>query len=264
MQILKNLLTLIGMFSILIIPFNLVAQSNLSKLKGEIWKITEIWEPEPMIIIPGNTNREAPSDAIVLFDGSNLDSWVHKTGEDAKWSVQDGYFTVKPGSGDILTKQSFGSCQLHVEWRSPSIIESEGQGRGNSGVYFMENTKLGDTGYEVQVLDSYNNRTYSNGQAASVYKQHIPLVNASKKPGEWQSFDIIFNAPMFNGDGRLVKHAYLTVFHNGVLVQNNVQIQGYVKFIGYPEYKAHPSRLPIKLQDHSNLVSYRNIWIREL
>ena len=217
-----------------------------------------------MVITPGNTNREAPSDAIVLFDGSNLDSWIHKTGEDAKWSVQDGYFTVKPGSGDILTKQSFGSCQLHVEWMSPSIIESKGQGRGNSGVYFMENTKLGDTGYEVQVLDSYNNRTYSNGQAASVYKQHMPLVNASKKPGEWQIYDIIFNAPVFGDNGQLIKHAYLTVFHNGVLVQNNVQIQGYVKFIGYPEYKAHPSRLPIKLQDHSNLVSYRNIWIREL
>ena len=264
MKILKNLLIFIGTLSILIIPFNLIAQSDLSKLEGEIWKITEIWEPEPMVITPGNTNSEAPSDAIVLFDGSDLDSWVHKTGEDAKWSVQDGYFTVKPGSGDILTKQFFGSCQLHVEWRSPSIIESEGQGRGNSGVYFMENTKLGDTGYEVQVLDSYNNRTYSNGQAASVYKQHIPLVNASKKPGEWQNYDIIFNAPVFSDDGQLIKHAYLTVFHNGVLVQNNVQIQGYVKFIGYPEYKAHPSKLPIKLQDHGNLVSYRNIWIREL
>ena len=264
MKILKNLLIFIGTLSILIIPFNLIAQSDLSKLKGEIWKITEIWEPEPMVITPGNTNSEAPSDAIALFDGSDLDSWVHKTGEDAKWSVQDGYFTVKPGSGDILTKQFFGSCQLHVEWRSPSIIESEGQGRGNSGVYFMENTKLGDTGYEVQVLDSYNNRTYSNGQAASVYKQHIPLVNASKKPGEWQNYDIIFNAPVFSDDGQLIKHAYLTVFHNGVLVQNNVQIQGYVKFIGYPEYKAHPSKLPIKLQDHGNLVSYRSIWIREL
>jgi len=264
MKLFKNLLIFIGIFSILIIPFNLIAQQDLSKLKGEIWKITEIWEPEPMVITPGNTNREAPSDAIVLFDGSNLDSWVHKTGEDAKWFVQDGYFTVKPGSGDILTKQSFGSCQLHVEWMSPSIIESEGQGRGNSGVYFMENTKLGDTGYEVQVLDSYNNRTYANGQAASVYKQHIPLVNASKEPGEWQIYDIIFNSPVFSDDGKLIKHAYLTVFHNGVLVQNNVQIQGYVKYIGYPEYKAHPSRLPIKLQDHSNLVSYRNIWIREL
>ena len=195
----------------------------------------------------------------------NLNEWVHKNGKEAKWIVKDDYFTVNPGTGDILTKKSFGSCQLHVEFRTPENIKSKGQGRGNSGVYFMEDPNSpGDSGYEIQVLDSYENRTYSNGQAASVYKQHIPLVNASKKPGEWQSYDIIFKAPIFSERGSLESPAYVTVFHNGVLVQNNVQIQGYVKFIGYPEYKAHPPKLPLKLQDHSNKVSYRNIWVREL
>ncbi len=228
-------------------------------------KVTEIWDPEPIAIDPGKTFREAPSDAIVLFSSNNLDEWVHKGGEEAKWIIEGDYFTVNPGSGDILTKKSFGSCQLHVEFRTPSKIVSSGQGRGNSGIYFMEDPKSpGDSGYEIQVLDSYKNRTYSNGQAGSVYKQHIPLVNASKEPGEWQSYDIIFKAPVFSGKGNLESPAYITVFHNGVLIQNNVQIQGYVKYIGYPEYKAHPSKLPLKLQDHSNKVSYRNIWVREL
>ena len=228
-------------------------------------KVTELWDPEPKVVDPGNSLSDAPSDAIVLFDGSNLNNWIHKDGEPANWDLNEGYFTVKPGSGSILTKQSFGSCQLHIEFMTPSVIVSEGQGRGNSGVYFMEDPdRPGDTGYEIQVLDSYNNRTYSNGQAGSVYKQHIPLVNASRKPGEWQTYDIIFKAPVFSESGNLESPAYVTVFHNGVLIQNNVQIQGYVKFIGYPEYRAHPSKLPIKLQDHSNLVSYRNIWVREL
>ena len=228
-------------------------------------KVTELWDPEPTQINPGLTDSDPPSDAVVLFDGNNLDGWTHKDGKEAEWIVENGYFTIKPGSGSIITKNSFGSCQLHIEFRSPSVIVSEGQGRGNSGVYFMEDpNKSGDTGYEIQVLDSYNNRTYSNGQAGSVYKQHIPLVNASKKPGEWQTYDIVFKAPVFNAKGRVETPAYITVLHNGVLIQNNVQIQGHVKFIGYPEYIAHPSRLPIKLQDHGNLVSYRNIWIREL
>ena len=227
-------------------------------------KVTEIWDPEPTIVNPGISFRDAPSDAIILFDGDNLNSWIHKNGSPAKWEVKDGYFTVKPGTGDILTKESFGSCQLHVEFRSPTKIEGDGQDRGNSGVYFMESTDLGDTGYEIQVLDSYENRTYSNGQAGSVYKQHSPLVNASKKPGEWQTYDIIFKAPVFNENGGLESPAYVTVFHNGVLIQNNSQIQGHVKYIGYPEYKAHAAKLPIKLQDHSNLVSFRNIWIRKL
>ena len=227
--------------------------------------VTEIWDPEPDVVNPGNSFRDAPTDAIILFSKDNLSEWVHKNGKEAKWIVKDDYFTVNPGTGDILTKKSFGSCQLHVEFRTPADIESSGQGRGNSGVYFMEDPNTpGDSGYEIQVLDSYENRTYSNGQAASVYKQHIPLVNSSKKPGEWQSYDIIFKAPIFSERGTLESPAYVTVFHNGVLVQNNVQIQGYVKFIGYPEYKAHPSKLPLKLQDHSNKVNYRNIWVREL
>ena len=232
--------------------------------KMSAWEVTEIWDPEPKVVIPGNSFRDAPSDAIVLFDGSNLDKWVHKNGKPAKWDIKDGYFTVKPGTGDILSKEAFGSCQLHVEFMSPIKIDGDGQNRGNSGVYFMENTESGDTGYEIQVLDSYDNRTYSNGQAGSVYKQHSPLVNASKKPGEWQTYDIIFKAPVFNENGKVESPAYITVFHNGVLIQNNSQIQGYVKFIGYPEYKAHASKLPIKLQDHRNLVSFRNIWIRNL
>ena len=245
--------------------------SSASELQNAYQKIeveptvTEIWDPEPDVINPGNSFRDAPSDAIILFSNDNLSEWVHKNGSEAKWIVEDDYFTVNPGTGDILTKKSFGSCQLHVEFRTPADIKSSGQGRGNSGVYFMEDPNSpGDSGYEIQVLDSYENRTYSNGQAASVYKQHIPLVNASKKPGEWQSYDIIFKAPVFSEKGSLESPAYVTVFHNGVLVQNNVQIQGYVKFIGYPEYKAHDSKLPLKLQDHSNMVSYRNIWVREL
>ena len=232
--------------------------------KTKAWELTEIWDPEPKVVNPGNSFRDAPSDAIVLFDGLNLDKWVHKNGEPAKWDIKDGFFTVKPGTGDILSRDVFGSCQLHVEFMSPVKIEGDGQNRGNSGVYFMENTQDGDTGYEIQVLDSYKNRTYSNGQAGSVYKQHSPLVNASKKPGEWQTYDIIFNAPEFNEGGKKIKNGSFIVFHNGVLIQNNSQIQGYVKFIGYPEYKAHVSKLPIKLQDHSNLVSFRNIWIRRL
>ena len=224
---------------------------------------TEVWDPEPEIVTPGNSFRDPPSDAIVLFNGLNLNKWEHKNGEPAKWDVKDGYFTVKPGSGNILTKDVFGSCQLHIEFMSPTNIKGNGQNRGNSGIFLMDNIEPGD-GYEVQVLDSYNNRTYSNGQAGSIYKQHVPLVNASKKPGEWQTYDIIFKAPAFNKNGEVESPAYVTIFHNGVLIQNNSQIQGHIKHIGYPKYESHPSKLPIKLQDHASLVSFRNIWIRKL
>ena len=217
---------------------------------------TEVWEPEPRVVT--TAPNQAPSDAIVLFDGTSLDHWVsQKDGASApEWDVADGAFTAVRGSGSIQTKQQFIDYQLHVEWRSPTEIVGEGQGRGNSGV-FMQGL------YEVQVLDSYNNRTYSNGQAASLYKQRIPLVNATKAPGEWQTYDIIWTAPRFNTDGVLISKARITVLHNGVLVQNNVELDGPTEYIGIPKYKAHGAG-PIVLQDHGNPVSFRNIWIRPL
>ena len=217
---------------------------------------TEVWDPEPVVVTPGS-GSVPPSDAVVLFDGSDLDQWQHSDGSDVRWSLEDGAVTVVRGTGDIVTREVFGDIQLHVEWRTPSIIEGEGQGRGNSGIIIQQR-------YEVQVLDSFENRTYSNGQAASVYKQHIPEVNASRPPGEWQTYDIFFTAPRFADDGSLTAPAYVTVLHNGVLVQNHVEIAGPVRFIGEPSYEPHPLRQPLQLQDHSNPVSFRNIWIREL
>jgi len=217
---------------------------------------TERWTPEPEKVTPGEGNAP-PSDAIVLFDGENLDEWESVRGGEAKWILENGYMTVKPGTGDIMTKRSFRDVQLHIEWRTPAEVVGESQGRGNSGVFLMNQ-------YEVQILDSYNNRTYSNGQAGSIYKQHIPLVNASRGPGEWQTYDIVFMAPVFYEDGRVRNPATITVFHNGVLVQNHVDIRGITHFKGLQWYEAHDERLPIRLQDHSNPVSFRNIWIREL
>ena len=217
---------------------------------------TEVWEPEPRVVT--TAPDKAPSDAIVLFDGTSLDQWVSERdgSSPAEWEVSDGVLTVARGKGGIRTKQQFTDYQLHVEWRSPTEIVGESQGRGNSGI-FMQGL------YEVQVLDSYNNRTYSNGQAASLYKQRIPLVNATKAPGEWQTYDIIWTAPRFNADGILVSKARVTVLHNGVLVQNNVELDGPTEYIGIPKYKAHGAG-PIALQDHGNPVSFRNIWIRPL
>ena len=216
---------------------------------------TEVWEPAPVKIDPGNSSK-APSDAIVLFDGNNLNEWNNKDGQAAQWEVKDGIITVVKGTGDIFTKRSFGDVQLHIEWRSPEEIVGEGQGRGNSGVFLQGR-------YEVQVLDSYESKTYSNGQAGAVYKQHIPLVNATRAPGEWQTYDIIFTAPVFNKDGIKVKSAYITVLHNGVLIQNHVEVKGTTEYIGLPKNIAH-GKAPIHLQDHGNPVSYRNIWVREL
>lgn len=220
-------------------------------------KATEVWEPEPPVVTPGAATTPAPpSDAIVLFDGTDLSAWRGKKG-DAAWKVEDGAMTVVARSGDIQTRQGFGDVQLHIEWRTPAEVKGESQGRGNSGVFLMGL-------YEVQVLDSYENRTYSNGQAASLYKQHIPLVNASRGPGEWQSYDIVFMAPRFSSSGSLERPATVTVLHNGVLVQNNVELRGPTVFIGEPKYQAHEAKLPLSLQDHGNPVSYRNIWLREL
>jgi len=231
----------------------LPALAQETKMKPEE---TEVWEPEPRVVT--TAPDKAPSDAIVLFDGTSLDQWVssNDSSSPAKWAISDGAFTVVKGTGGIQTKQEFTDYQLHLEWRSPTEIVGESQGRGNSGV-FMQGL------YEVQVLDSYNNRTYSNGQAASIYKQRIPLVNATKAPGEWQTYDIIWTAPRFNSDGILISKARVTVLHNGVLVQNNVELDGPTEYIGIPKYEAHGPG-PIALQDHGNPVSFRNIWIRPL
>lgn len=219
-------------------------------------KLTEVWEPIPRLVTPGLGNAP-PSDAIVLFNGKDLSEWQHADGSPAKWSVAEGAFTVVKGTDDIRTKRVFGDCQIHIEWRTSAKVEGEGQGRGNSGVFLQGR-------YEVQVLDSYNNRTYSNGQAASIYKQYIPLVNASRKPGEWQSYDIFFQAPRFAESGAVLTPAYMTVVHNGVLVQNHVELKGSTVYIGAPSYKKHNLKEPLVLQEHGNAVSYRNIWIREL
>ncbi len=184
-------------------------------------------------------------------------NWLDKNNEPAKWKAEDNFMTVVPNAGEIHSKRSFGDCQLHIEWRTPSVVKGEGQGRGNSGIFFMSR-------YELQVLDSYNNTTYSNGQAGSIYKQHIPKANASRPPGEWQTYDILFTAPQFYADSSLKSAARITVFHNGVLVQNNVEIWGPTEYIGVPKYKMHAAKEPIALQDHGDLLSFRNIWVREL
>ena len=228
---------------------------------------TEVWQPEPPIVTPGPaTSVPAPSDAVVLFDGKNLNEWVSvKDKGPAKWTVADGVLTVRKGTGNIETRRRFGSYQLHMEWRIPKRITGEGQARGNSGL-FLASTGGGDAGYELQIMDSYRNKTYVNGQASSIYKQFAPLANAMRAPGEWQSYDVIWTAPVFAGDGSLKSPAVVTVFHNGVLVQNNVALKGETTYVGKPQYKAHgPS--PIKLQDHgdpSAPISFRSIWIREL
>lgn len=243
---------LIYFIAIAAISSSLCAQEEITDPKS-----TEKWSPVPVVVTPGNGTLP-PSDAIVLLgSGNDLSMWESENGEGVKWDIEDGVLTVKKGTGIIRTRNHFGDCQLHVEWRTPSEVKGDGQGRGNSGVFLMGR-------YEVQVLDSYNNSTYSNGQAASIYKQHIPLVNACRPPGEWQTYDIIWKAPKFNEDGTVKKPAYITVIHNGVLVQNNVKIQGTTDFIGIQKYTAHEERLPITLQDHGNPVSFRNIWIREL
>lgn len=211
----------------------------------------------PAIVTPGRANTDPPSDAIVLFDGKNLSQWHAADGSAAKWNVRDGYVEVAPGTGEIITNQQFGDVQLHIEWATPSAVKGEGQERGNSGVFLMGK-------YEVQVLDSYENVTYYHGQAGAVYKQYAPLVNASRKPGEWQAYDIIFHAPHFDDQGKVTDRARVTVLHNGVLIQNNVEIYG-ITYNDRPAlYIAHPPQESLRLQDHGNPIRYRNIWVRRL
>jgi len=205
---------------------------------------------EPAVVDPGPVGGP-PSDAVVLFDGNDMSAWE---GAD-QWTVEDGCVTA--GGGTIQTKQAFGDCQLHLEWATPEKVTGQGQGRGNSGVFFMG-------AYEVQILDSYNNATYFDGQAGAIYKQHPPLVNACRKPGEWQTYDMIWTAPRFDEAGELVEPAYVTVLHNGVLIQNHFKLEGDTPYTRPPRYLKHPDKLPLKLQYHGNPVRFRNIWIREV
>lgn len=243
-------------------------------------KMTEVWEPVPPVVSPGSSVAAPPADAIILFDGKSLDEWqspqfkgepsdiaslekmlkeldANFSNENANWTLQDGEMEVKKGAGAIETKQKFGDMQLHIEWMAPKAEGKEGQGYSNSGVFLMGL-------YEIQVLNSYENKTYPNGQAGSIYKQHIPLANPCRPPGEWQTYDIIFKAPKFDNKGALVSPGYVTLLFNGVLVLNNVELKGPTVYRGHPRHIAHPDKMPLRLQDHGDPVRFRNIWVREL
>lgn len=214
------------------------------------WESGIVW-PEPKVVAPGDAPGAPPADAVVLFDGKDLSKWTNGD----KWEVKDGYAVVR--NADITTKDSFGDYQLHVEFATPEVVKGSGQGRGNSGV-FLSNR------YEVQVLDSYGNKTYFDGQCAALYKQMPPMANVSRKPGEWQTYDIVYTAPRFADDKKLLKPAYVTVIHNGVVVQNHYELQGTTWFHQAPAYEPHPPKQPIRLQNHGDPVNYRNIWLREM
>ncbi len=221
---------------------------------------TEIWNPEVKVITPGKTASDAPSDAIVLFDGKNIDQWVSQKDitKPCPWKIiGNDYMECVPGSGAIQTKLKFTDCQLHIEWSAPDVVEHSGQGRGNSGVFFQNR-------YELQVLDSYNNRTYANGQAGSIYKDHPPLVNAMRSPLEWNTYDVVYTAPRFKTNGLIDAPARITVFHNGVVIQNNTTINGLTLYIGLHNYPEAHGEDVISLQDHGNKTQYRNIWLRKL
>ena len=215
--------------------------------------------PRPPVVTPGAPVSIAPpSDATVLFDGTSLARWTQADGTPAKWRVVDGAFEVVRGTGTLTTRDGFGDAQLHIEWMTPKPAVGKDQDRGNSGVFF------GGGRYEVQVLDSYENVTYADGQAGALYGQYPPLVNASRPPGEWQSYDIIFRRPRFDAAGKVLSPARFTVLHNGVLVQDNMELVGPTANGSRPPYEAHPDRLPISLQDHGHPVRFRNVWIRDL
>lgn len=226
------------------------------------WKISDRNRPQPVVITPGTESTQdragrPPSDATVLFDGTDLAKWESNKGGPAQWKVENGAMVVAPGTGDIHTKEGFGDCQLHAEWAEPNPPHGEDQGRGNSGIYLMSR-------YELQVLDSYGNKTYPDGQTGAIYAQFPPLVNACRPPGEWQSYDVVWHGPRFAADGKLLRPARITVLQNGVLVQDNTTLTGPTDYMKRPPYKQHPEKMPLLLQDHDQSVRFRNIWIREL
>jgi hypothetical protein len=234
--------------------------SNVSPAQpAQTWKMHDMSRPLPPIVQVHDLKLPVfpPTDATVLFDGTSLSHWRGQDGGPAKWVIQDGYFAATPGSGSVHTLEAFGDVQLHVEWATPVPVHGKGQGRGNSGVFLMGL-------YEIQILDSYQNETYADGQAAAVYGQYPPLSNASRPPGEWQSYDIFFRHPRFDPKGELLRPARVTVVHNGILVQDNVELTGPTSWLQNAPYKAHADRLPFSLQDHSNPVRFRNIWVRDL
>lgn len=256
----KQLLTLIGVPCMMLLFQPLSAQQKTAYPEPAPMKpeMTEFWTPQPPVVTPATQNiAGAPSDALVLLGADDdLNAWQHENGNPVKWQIQDGVMTVTPRTGAIRTKSDFGDCQLHLEWSAPVKVEGTSQGRGNSGV-FLQGL------YEVQILDNYENETYANGQAGSIYKQYAPLANPIRKPGEWNTYDIIYTAPTFFEDGKLRSHGRMTVLFNGVLVQNNAMILGTTEYIGQPRIQKH-DKGPIILQDHGNEVRFRNIWIREL
>jgi hypothetical protein len=226
------------------------------------WNANDVHRPVPSVVTPGTPSAQEkpgmpPADAIVLFDGKDLSNWVDNKGGPARWKVVNGAIEVAPGTGDIHTRQPFGDCQLHVEWAEPNPPHETDQARGNSGVYLMSR-------YELQVLDSYQNKTYADGEAGAIYGQFPPLVNVSLPPGQWQTYDIIFHGPRFGADGKLLRPARVTVLQNGVLVQDHVSLTGPTDYQARPPYKPHPEKMPLLLQDHDQPVQFRNIWIREL
>lgn len=271
MKMLKSIITLFFISTVMMSAA--CAQSQQVEWRPEL---TDNWTPVADSVETSGQFTPPPSDAIVLFDGTDLSQWESAPGyfpsmegvpnylealqreySPAPWKVEDGIMTVVPGSGNIKTKAGFGDVHLHIEWRTPEEIDGDGQGRGNSGV-FLQGL------YEIQVLDSWQNPTYSNGQAGAIYKQKAPMVNASRPPGEWQSYDIFFEAPHFDEDGNVIKAAYLTVLHNGILIHHRQKLQGPTVYIGLSHYEPHSRSLPIGLQDHGDYVSFRNIWVREL
>lgn len=233
------------------------AESKKEGAMSQDPKATEVWSPVPPKVTPGKSVGAPPSDAVVLFDGKNLNAWKSVKGGEAKWRIENGELVVAPDTGDIQTKQNFGDVQLHVEWRAPKLPPDKvNQDRGNSGVFLQDV-------YEVQILDNFENKTYVNGMVGSIYKQYPPLVNATLPAETWQTYDIIFTAPRFAADGSVKSPARMTVLHNGVLVQNNAVLKGATTYIGLPSYSAHGD-MPLRLQDHSHEVRFRNIWLRKL